>query len=109
MTEYYRSGGIPPWQTDGVPTYINGAPNSPDPGANPYDSQPRAPYMSQLHRIQLLPSSGGESPVLSPRAPATLSQVNLLGSEGPTAITSPVQRLLEVSQPPVLPSAEMLT
>jgi len=80
MTEYYRSGGIPPWQTDGVPTYLNGTPNPPDSGANPYYSQPRAPYMSQLHRIQRLPSSVDESPIPhTPQALATLSQVNSLG------------------------------
>jgi len=72
MTEYYLSGGIPGWQTNSVPTYISGTPNPPDPDANLYYSQSCAPYMVQLHRIQLPLPSDDESPVVdSSQAPAT--------------------------------------
>ena len=102
MTGYYQSGGIPPWQTGGVATYINGTPSSPDPDANPYYAQPYAPYMTQLHRIELPPPSDSESPMVyrPRRAPATLSlSLFASGSETPTAVASPAptQRPLEVA------------
>ena len=107
MTEYYRSGGIPPWQTDGVPTYINGTPHSLDTNDDPYYN---APYMTQLHRIQLPLPSDDDCPVIGrSRALARRSQVNSPASEEvPTAIPSPAERAVEAAQPPVLPSAETL-
>jgi hypothetical protein len=115
MTEYYRSGGIPAWQTDGVPTYINGTPDPRDVEANPYfDDQPCAPYMTQLERNHLplplplpLPLTSDDEESGS-RAPATLSRVTSLTSGVPTAITSPAQGPLQIAQPPVLPSSETL-
>ncbi len=103
MTEYYRSGGIPTWQADGFPTYINGTPRPLDTDDNPYYC---APYMTQLHRIQLPLPSGGEVPVVD--RPQATARPNSPSSEVPTAITSPAGRLVEIAQPPVLPSTETL-
>jgi len=110
MTEYYRSGGIPPWQTDGVPRYINGTPHTPDPDDDPYYSQPSAPYMAQLHRIQLpLPSDNESLVVGRSQVPATPNQVNSVAPEEiPLAIISSAQRRVEIAQPPIPPSAETL-
>jgi hypothetical protein len=99
MTEYYRSGGIPPWQTDGVPTYINGTPHRPDPEDDPYYSQPSAPYMAQLHRIQRPLPLDDENPIVGrSQAPVTPNQVNSLPSEEiSTGITSSTQRPEEIA------------
>ena len=99
MTEYYRSGGIPPWQTDGLPTYINGTPQSLDTGDNPYYC---APYMTQIHRVQLPLLSDDESPVVD--RSQELNSIEMV----PTAITSPAERTVEITQPPLPPSAETL-